>query len=91
MAQNAILPVDKLRAVADASEPVTFRHVPHNIEAEQALLGAMLVNNESLDRVSSFLQAEHFYDPLHAEIFTVTSKLIGAGKAGNAHHVEDVF
>lgn len=80
MAQNAILPVDKLRAVADASEPVTFRHVPHNIEAEQALLGAMLVNNESLDRVSSFLQAEHFYDPLHAEIFTVTSKLIGAGK-----------
>ncbi len=80
MAQNAILPADKLRTAAEATEPVTFRQVPHNIEAEQALLGAILVNNESLDRVSSFLQAEHFYDPLHAEIFTVASKLIGAGK-----------
>ncbi len=80
MAQNAILPTDKLRAVADATEPVTFRQVPHNIEAEQALLGAIFVNNEALDRVSSFLLAEHFYDPLHAEIFTVASKLIGAGK-----------
>jgi hypothetical protein len=75
MAQNAILPADKLRTAADATEPVAFRQVPHNIEAEQALLGAMLVNNESLDRVSSFLLPEHFYDPLHAEIFTVASTL----------------
>ena len=78
MAQNAILPADKLRAVAEADEPLTFRQVPHNIEAEQALLGAIFVNNESLDRVSSFLQPEHFYDPLHGEIYSVASKLIGA-------------
>ena len=80
MIKNALLPADKLRAAAEATEPVSFRQVPHNIEAEQALLGAILVNNESLDRVSSFLLAEHFYDPLHAEIFSIASKLIGAGK-----------
>ena len=83
MAQNAILPADKLRAVAEADEPISFRQVPHNIEAEQALLGAILVNNESLDRVTSFLQTEHFYDPLHGEIYTVAAKLIGAGKQAN--------
>ena len=57
-----------------------FRHVPHNIEAEQALLGAILVNNEAHDRVSGFLQPEHFFDPVHAEIYEIAAKLIGAGK-----------
>jgi replicative DNA helicase len=46
-----------------------FRAAPHNLEAEQALLGAMLVNNEAHDRVSGFLQPIHFYDPLHAQIY----------------------
>jgi replicative DNA helicase len=57
-----------------------WRTAPHNIDAERALLGAMLVNNEALDRVAGFLKAEHFYDPLHAQIFETTSKLIAAGK-----------
>ena len=68
MAEPVLLPTEKLRAVAEASEPVQFRQVPHNIEAEQALLGAILVNNEALDRVSDFLAPSHFFDPLHAEI-----------------------
>ncbi len=57
-----------------------FRQVPHNIEAEQALLGAILVNNESIDRVSTFLEPEHFFDPLHAQIYDTASKLVFAGK-----------
>ena len=40
------------------------RPPPHNLEAEQALLGAILVNNRALERVSDFLQARHFFDPL---------------------------
>ncbi len=80
MTQNAILPTDQLREAAETDDALTFRQVPHNIEAEQALLGAILVNNESLDRVSSFLSAEHFYDPLHREIYTTASALIQAGK-----------
>ncbi len=80
MAETALLPADKLRMAAASEEPVHFRQVPHNIEAEQALLGAILVNNEALDRVTGFLEPGHFYDPLHGQIFEITGKLIQAGK-----------
>lgn len=64
----------------DRDSGTTFRAVPHNIEAEQALLGAILVNNDALDRVSAFLDARHFFDPLHGRIYEAASKLIMAGK-----------
>ncbi len=57
-----------------------YRVAPHNIEAEQALLGAILVNNEAFDRVSDFLKPEHFSEELHRRIYEVTSQLIRAGK-----------
>jgi len=44
-----------------APEP-TFRTAPHNIEAEQALLGAILVNNEAFYRVSDFLEPKRFFE-----------------------------
>ena len=46
-----------------------FREQPYNLEAEQALLGAILVNNEALHKVAGFLVAEHFYEPIHGKIF----------------------
>ena len=61
-------------------DALPFRAAPHNIEAEQALLGAILVNNEAHDRVSSFLEPHHFYDPLHQQIYETCSKLIASGK-----------
>jgi replicative DNA helicase len=64
----------------EASDSLPFRAVPHNLEAEQALLGAILINNEAHDRVSSFLEAGHFYDPLHQQIYETAATLIGAGK-----------
>src|SRR6476620_3046899 len=67
-------------ARADASDALPFRAAPHNIEAEQALLGAILVNNEAHDRVSGFLAAHHFIDPLHQQIYETLSKLITSGK-----------
>lgn len=57
-----------------------FRLAPHNVEAEQALLGAVLVNNEAFYRVSDFLQPEHFYEPIHRQIYEVIGKIIRAGK-----------
>jgi replicative DNA helicase len=57
-----------------------FRLAPHNIEAEQALLGAILVNNDAFDRVSDFLRPEHFSEEIHRRIFDVASQLIRAGK-----------
>jgi replicative DNA helicase len=59
----------------------SFRLAPHNIEAEQALLGAILVNNEAFYRVSDFLAPEHFYEPVHREIYEISGKIIRAGKA----------
>ncbi|HEV7253857.1 MAG TPA: DnaB-like helicase C-terminal domain-containing protein [Mesorhizobium sp.] len=56
--------------------------VPSNVEAEQALLGALLINNEALDRVP-FLEPKHFYERLHGRIFEVAAKMIGAGKAAD--------
>ncbi len=61
-------------------ETPAFREAPHNVEAEQALLGAILVNNEAIDRVSGFLKPDHFFDQLHARIFETASKLILSGK-----------
>ena len=61
-------------------EASRFREAPHNIEAEQALLGAILINNEAMDRVTAFLEPAHFFDPLHGEIFETAAKMIHAGK-----------
>ncbi|MDB5876228.1 MAG: replicative helicase, partial [Ramlibacter sp.] len=62
------------------TEAQTYRIPPHNIEAEQALLGAILVNNDAFDRVSDFLRPEHFSEELHRRIFEVSAQLIRAGK-----------
>ena len=53
--------VDSNVARIRPTDEKSFRLAPHNIEAEQALLGAILVNNEAFYRVSDFLSAEHFY------------------------------
>ena len=50
--------------------------VPHSIEAEQQLLGAILTNNDLFDRVASIVRAEHFYDPVHARIFETAAARI---------------
>ena len=43
--------------------------MPHSVEAEQQLLGAILNNNDIYDRVASVITADHFYDPVHARIY----------------------
>ncbi|CUT09917.1 Replicative DNA helicase EC 361 [Bradyrhizobium sp.] len=57
-----------------------YRSAPHNIEAEQSLLGAILVNNDAFYRVSDFLEPKHYFEPLHQTIFETASSLIRMGK-----------
>lgn len=57
----------------DAQTPETL---PHSIEAEQQLLGAILTNNDIYDRVASIIGEQHFYDPVHARIYEVASARI---------------
>jgi replicative DNA helicase len=73
------LPGRRAFQVAMPQSP-TPREPPHNIEAEQALLGAILVNNDAYDRVSDFLKPEHFAEELHRRIYEVAGQLIRAGK-----------
>ncbi len=50
--------------------------MPHSIEAEQQLLGAILTNNDIYDRVASIIGPKHFYDPVHARIFEISAARI---------------
>jgi len=68
-----------IRRPVPVAEP-SYRTPPHNIEAEQALLGAILVNNEAFYRVADILKPEHFFEPLHQQLFELASSLIRAGK-----------
>ncbi|SMH29585.1 replicative DNA helicase [Maritimibacter sp. HL-12] len=61
---------------ADAGEETGA--MPHNIEAEQQLLGAILTNNETYDRVAQILRPEHFYEPVHGRIFEEAARRITA-------------
>ncbi len=73
-------PIDSLARKPQAAAEPAFRSPPHNIEAEQALLGAILINNEAFYRVSDFLESKHFFEPIHAEIFDLAGRLIHLSK-----------
>lgn len=60
-----------------------LRELPSNIEAEQALLGAILINNSMFDKVAPFLEEEHFSEPLHRRIYLVCVELIRMGKTAS--------
>src|SRR5436190_2033416 len=66
-----------------APETPVFRAAPHNIEAEQALLGAILVNNEAFYRVSDFLEPVHFFEPIHQKVYELAASLVRAGKVAS--------
>jgi len=72
-------------------QPDDFVMAPNNIEAEQALLGAILINNEALFRISDVLQAHHFFDPLHQRIFHTLSELIGRGQLASPITLKTYF
>ena len=57
----------------DVQSPKTM---PHSVEAEQQLLGAILTNNDVFDRVASIIGAQHFFDPVHARIYDIAAARI---------------
>ncbi len=62
-------------------EHEAYRHVPYDIDVEQALLGSILQDNRALERVSGNLKAEDFYDPLHGRIYDTLVGMIERGGA----------
>jgi replicative DNA helicase len=67
-------------AEAFAKGGTPYRVAPHNIELEQALLGAILVNNEAFYRVSDFLEPGHFFEAVHQKVYELAGGLIRIGK-----------
>jgi len=63
-----------LQGTAVAAAPAD--QLPHSIEAEQQLLGAILTNNDLYDRIASIIGPQHFYDPVHAKIFETAAARI---------------
>ncbi len=86
---------------AENDNVAPLRQAPHNLEAEQALLGAILMNNEALNQVPSNLTSEHFYAPIHALIFHAIRSFNDKGMVANPvtlkHHftaddgIEDAY
>jgi replicative DNA helicase len=84
MATSSLRPVD--------SEPEELvRTPPSNLEAEMALLGAILANNDAADRVSNFLGPEHFSEAVHARIFEAATTLIRMGKLASPVTLKNHF
>jgi len=65
------------------AEAGTYREAPANIEVEQALLGAILINNDALFKVSDILKPDHFFEPVHRLIFETARDLIREGLTVN--------
>ena len=61
---------------AETAEAAEAEILPHNIEAEQQLLGAILTNNDIYDRIAAIVKADHFFDPVHRRIFEVAAARI---------------
>ena len=69
----------------------SYRSPPHNTEAEQALLGAILVNNAAFHRVYDFLLPEHFAEGVHGRIYAAIAKLIERGQIANPVTLKNLF
>ena len=63
-----------------AHDEVGISHIPHNLEAEQALLGTLLFDNAVFERLSDQLQPRHFYEPFHARLFAAIEEHIKRGQ-----------
>lgn len=79
------------QAANDETAELTYRQAPHNLEAEQALLGAILVNNEAAQKVQSFLMSEHFFEPVHGRIYESVVKLMDKNQIADPVKLKPYF
>ncbi|MGE3623651.1 MAG: replicative DNA helicase [Bdellovibrionales bacterium] len=79
-----------LRVVS--SDPIAAsRQPPQNTEVEQALLGAILVNNVAFEKCNDIINPEHFYDPVHGRIYAAITTLINRGQIADPKTLRAVF
>jgi replicative DNA helicase len=84
----ALVPFLDLRPTSD---PADLHRAPANIEAEQALLGALLYDNSAYERLSDQLQSGHFYEPFHGRLFIALESHIRRGQLADPILIADQF
>lgn len=85
LAQQNIMPSTNEKA------DTPYRVLPHNIEAEQAILGALLIDNRLLESVSDFLRPEHFYNVVHGRIYDAIKRFTDKGKTADPVTLKNHF
>ncbi len=68
-----------------------FKELPNNIEAEQAVIGSILVGNDIFDEINTIISSINFYDPMHQKIFEAVESLIYKGMLANPITLKNYF
>ena len=68
-----------------------LKELPNNIEAEQSVIGSILLNNEIFDEINLLITSKNFYDPMHQKIFMAIEKLIYSGMLANPITLKNYF
>ena len=68
-----------------------FKELPNNIEAEQAVIGSILVSNDIFDEISTIISSVNFYDPMHQKIFEAIESLVYKGMLANPITLKNYF
>ena len=68
-----------------------FKELPNNIEAEQAVIGSILVSNDIFDEINTIISSINFYDPMHQKIFEAIENLIYKGMLANPITLKNYF
>ena len=68
-----------------------FKELPNNIEAEQSILGSILLTNEIFDEINTIISSKNFYDPMHQKIFAAIENLIFKGMLANPITLKNYF
>lgn len=73
------------------SDKPHYREMPYNAEAEQGLLGALLVDNRAYERIGDLLKPDHFFLPVHQRIFTAITQFIDRGQTASPVTLKNYF
>ena len=86
---DAVATVSKIVSSEKKAEDVKL--LPANEEAEQSLLGALLLDNRLIENVSDFLQPAHFYQPVHGRIYEMIAKAVDHGQVADIVTLKNIF
>ncbi|MEO6432670.1 MAG: replicative DNA helicase [Sphingomicrobium sp.] len=77
--------------INEGAEPPATSNLPQNVEAEAALLGALMIDNQLVENVQLKLRPEHFFEPLHARIYESILRVTDSGRVANPVTLKPLF